>query len=48
MAFLLSVDKIAMWVYCSLAGSETRFILVKDQKQKELVNGFLGVLCDPL
>ena len=41
----MNVGNIAMWVYRLLAGSETMYLLFKEQKQKEIVNRFLGPSC---
>ena len=37
-----------MWLYHSLAGSEITSLLFKENGQKEVENGFLGLSCDLL
>ena len=44
----MSVDDIAMWFSCLLAGTEPTFIMVKDQKEKEVEKGFLKLTSDIL
>ena len=44
--YLIRVGKI--WVYHSLAESETMYLLFKDQRQKEIEKCFLKLLCDTL
>ena len=47
-AYLRSVDKIVLWLYHSLTGLETMSVLLKEQRQKEVENGFLEQSCDTL
>ena len=33
--YLINVDNMAIWLYCSLAVADTMFLLFKEQSQKE-------------
>ena len=39
------MDNIALWVYCSLSGSDTMLLLFKEQRQIEVENRILKLSC---
>ena len=45
---LIRMVNIAKWLYHSLIGLETMFLLFKEQRQKEIEKEFLGQSCDAL